>query len=123
MNHPHSTPRPRRPRFILTLEPVPRDRFGREPYQRLRAGLKRLLRDQGLRCVELRVHDPADAKGAKGKLANAGVANAEAGYKPTPSSRGGTPDDDTARTAILASNTDTPVTPTAAPAPPQRSTP
>ena len=105
-------------RFILTLEPVPRDRFGREPYQRLRAGLKRLLRDQRLRCVELHVHDPADAKGANSKRANA-----EAGHKPTPPGRGGTPDDDTARTATLASNTDTPVTPTAAPAPPQRSTP
>ena len=112
-----------KPRFILTLEPMPRDRFGREPYQRLRAGLKRLLRDQGLRCVALHVHDPDDAKGAHGKRANAGAANAEAGHRPTPPGRGGTPDDDTARTATLASGGDNAVTPTAAPPPPQRSTP
>ena len=41
-------------RFNLTLEATPRiDAYGRDGVQRLRAALKRLLRDHGLRCVSL----------------------------------------------------------------------
>ncbi|MCC6357540.1 MAG: hypothetical protein IT450_02245 [Phycisphaerales bacterium] len=42
--------------YILRLrsDPAGRDRLGREPLYRLRLLLKRLLRDHGFRCVELR---------------------------------------------------------------------
>lgn len=43
-------------RFILTLRPEPegRDHLGREPAYRLKLVLKRLLRDAGFRCIDLR---------------------------------------------------------------------
>ena len=42
-----------RVRYVLTLEPLGRDRFGREPVQRLRAALKMLRRAFALRCVDI----------------------------------------------------------------------
>lgn len=47
-------------RFILTLRPVPagRDRLGRDPLYRMRLLLKRIWRDLGFRCEDLRVHEP-----------------------------------------------------------------
>jgi hypothetical protein len=41
--------------FVLRLRPVPagRDDRGREPDYRLKIGLKRLLRNYGLRCVSV----------------------------------------------------------------------
>lgn len=41
----------------LRAEPPGVDRYGREPVCRLRLALKRLLRDYGLRCVDLRDSD------------------------------------------------------------------
>ena len=45
-----------RQRFILTIRPEPAGigRLGRDPVYRLKLLLKRMLRDHGWRCVEIR---------------------------------------------------------------------
>jgi hypothetical protein len=44
--------------FTLTLRPLPG--WPLPPWQRLRAGLKRLLRNHGLRCITCRPSAPPD---------------------------------------------------------------
>jgi len=56
-------------RFNLTLEATPRiDAYGRDGVQRLRAALKRLLRDHGLRCVSLAPSTAPIATGTNGRF-------------------------------------------------------
>jgi hypothetical protein len=43
-----------RPQFVLTLRPLP----GVDGIRALRGVLKRLLRQYGMRCVDLRVREP-----------------------------------------------------------------
>lgn len=60
------TPRPAE--YVITLRPEPagRDGFGREPAERLRMVLKRLLRAYGFRCVSVRQVEKSSASLASG---------------------------------------------------------
>ncbi len=48
-----------RPEFVLTLKPLP----GVDGVQALRAALKRLLRNHGLRCIRATVTDTTTSAG------------------------------------------------------------